>query len=144
MRIVNAYIFTHSQLETHNLRQLIIWSGLEIDVAIICACLPSLRPLPILALSWFQLHTKFGSHGSQTTPSAPIGHTIHSGGKKRLPSNDDRATGQSRNIWLTTTIHQEHEERPPTESKLNLTTISADDIEFYNQQQGNSRDDSWA
>ncbi|XXH01646.1 hypothetical protein Hte_008006 [Hypoxylon texense] len=143
MRVVHAYTFTRSQLVTYNIRQPVIWGGLEIDVAIICACLPSLRPLPSLALSWFQHHAKHGARGSHSTSSTPLGPTIRSG-KKRLPSNDNRAIGQSRNIWLTTTIHQEHEKRPPTESKLNLTTVLADDIELHNRQQGYSWGDTWA
>ena len=54
---------------TYNLSEVAIWSGVEINVSLICACLPSLRP----AVQWLGLSKLFMSTRI-SHPSRPSGH----------------------------------------------------------------------
>ncbi|KAI2635458.1 hypothetical protein GGS21DRAFT_543257 [Xylaria nigripes] len=85
MRLISLHTFTHSPNFTHNLGRLAIWGGLELYVAIICACLPSLRPLVKLSISGFQtLKTRV----SGSTPLSHSGYPIDGVARKKLPSEE--------------------------------------------------------
>ncbi|KAI3326328.1 hypothetical protein HD806DRAFT_489988 [Xylariaceae sp. AK1471] len=90
MRIVSLHTFTHSTNATRNLPSLAIWGGLELYVALICACLPSLRPLLTLSVSHIKAWTTGG--GSKSRGFSTLGQSDHgnmiSGGKKKLLSDD--------------------------------------------------------
>jgi hypothetical protein len=88
MRIVSLYTFTHSTNVTANLPNLAIWGGLELYVAIICACIPSLRPLLTLSVSRIRAWTTGGSKGSGFSTLGPSDHRVPSDGKKKLPGDD--------------------------------------------------------
>lgn len=67
--IVRLSIFATLDLSdvnvTSTLSEVFIWSGIEINVGLICACLPSLRP----AIQWLGLGKIFGSSGGQSSGS---------------------------------------------------------------------------
>ncbi|KAI1416670.1 hypothetical protein F5Y13DRAFT_120297 [Hypoxylon sp. FL1857] len=150
MRIVALHTFTHSQNLTRDLPGLVIWGGLELYVAIICACLPSLRPLMKVAFSQFRTWATRGSQATKSSPSGGSDPRIYSDGRKRLPSKDiqyvetGKVVGKPTNIWLTTTVQQQHQDLPLSESRTNLTVTALNDIELYDRQKGNSRGDAWA
>jgi hypothetical protein len=54
---------------TYNLSEVFIWSSVEINVGLICACLPSLRP----AVQWLGL-SKLFTPTRTPNPSRPSGH----------------------------------------------------------------------
>lgn len=54
---------------TYNLSPVFIWSSVEINVGLICACLPSLKP----AVQWLGLSKLFGSTKADHN-SRPSGH----------------------------------------------------------------------
>jgi hypothetical protein len=64
---------------------------LELYVAIICACLPSLRPLLTLSVSHIKAWTT-GGGGSKSRGFSELGpsdhRTMNSSGKKKLLSDD--------------------------------------------------------
>ncbi|KAI0101962.1 hypothetical protein F4776DRAFT_676167 [Hypoxylon sp. NC0597] len=150
MRIVSLYTFTHSQNVTKDLPKIVIWGGLELYVATICACLPSLRPLMKLAFSRVRTWATRSTQGTKSSKTGGSDPRIYSDGKQRLPSNDikhveiGKAVGRPSDIWLTKTVQQQHQELPLSESQLNLTTVTMNDIELYDRRKGNSRGDAWA
>ncbi|KAI1146356.1 hypothetical protein F4825DRAFT_440998 [Nemania diffusa] len=90
MRIVSLYTFTHSHEITRNLPNLAIWGGLELYVANICACLPSLRPLVVLSVSNFRAWTTGASKGSGSSSVGLSDYPINGSGKRRIPSDDGK------------------------------------------------------
>jgi hypothetical protein len=140
MRLVSLYRFTHSHNVTRNLPDLAVWGGMELYVAIICACIPSLRPLMKLVFSRIQPWTsrgfkligtsssgfsKYFMQGSSKSPSKNSGQEGQPPGSVDLPSGP-------RNVWLTTTI-QQRIDRPSVESQANLTrsTILSFELEDH-------------
>ncbi|KAI1814011.1 hypothetical protein GGS20DRAFT_585934 [Poronia punctata] len=88
MRIVSLYRFTHSSNLTRNLPALAIWGGLELYVAIICASLPSLRPLLTLSLTRIKAWTTGGSRSTGFSALGPSDHRAQAGGQKKLLSDE--------------------------------------------------------
>ncbi|KXX82065.1 hypothetical protein MMYC01_200938 [Madurella mycetomatis] len=140
MRVVALYNFTHSTNLTRRLPELVIWGGLELDVAIIVrACLPSLGPLlkPVGShvKSWVSK-----SGGSSSDASRPF----QSSGHKRLVDSSGgyhaqlSKTDQPSDIRLTTTIQQR--QGPPSESETSLTMH---EIELYDRQRGQVQGHVW-
>ncbi|KAI1211606.1 uncharacterized protein F4807DRAFT_418427 [Annulohypoxylon truncatum] len=150
LRIVALHKFIFSNNRTRDLTTLVIWGGMELYVAIICACLPSLRPLVQMTVTRFQSWATRGSQNSVSSSSGNQKYWIRSSSKKGLPDNSIQqakagvVVGRPPNIWLTTTIQQQHQARPASESELNLTKMMTNDIELYDRQKGNSRGDAWA
>ncbi|KAK4232815.1 hypothetical protein C8A03DRAFT_48425 [Achaetomium macrosporum] len=148
MRIVTLYKFTHSTNPTRILPQLVIWEGLELDAAIVCACLPSLGPLlkPVgsrLKL-WTTRVTK-GSSGSSSVPARRYGS--QDGGHVKLVDSSNNGGAQlskrdhgyqSSNIHLTTTILQN--QGPPSESDVSLNVHG---VELYDRRQGYVQGHVW-
>ncbi|KAI1198346.1 hypothetical protein F5X97DRAFT_342651 [Nemania serpens] len=90
MRIVSLYAFTHSENVTQNLTKLAIWGGLELYVANICACLPSLRPLVLLGVSNFRAWKTGASKGSSSGSFGILDYPSRGSEKKKLPSDDGK------------------------------------------------------
>ncbi|KAI1739148.1 hypothetical protein F4680DRAFT_422977 [Xylaria scruposa] len=87
-RIISIYKFTHSNDITHYLANVAFWGGLELYVANICACLPSLRPLLRPRFSDFRAWvTGAPKHSDATSQGVSDSHT-QSSSRKRL-ANDD-------------------------------------------------------
>jgi ABC-type Mn2+/Zn2+ transport system permease subunit len=75
---VRLVIFLHipaatAQDVTHNFREVVIWSVVELNVAVICACLPSLKPLVSFAgLNKIFTLTEFGESNNRKDSSKGI------------------------------------------------------------------------
>lgn len=147
MRVVSLYKFTHSDNITRDLPELVIWGGLELYVAIVCACLPSLRPLLTLAASRFKSWTTRGSQSTDAPSTGPSKDWIRSRSKRKIPSEDghdleytETGTRDTRttSIWRTTTIQQQRLGDPATESETNLT-----DVELQDRQKGATQVKVW-
>lgn len=147
MRIVALYNFTHSTNPTTKLPDLVIWGGLELDVAIICACLPSLGPLLKPLRSRLKGWTSWVSKTGGTAAGGDAGgsHPYHSSGHKRLVESRDVPFSKadhhpSSDIRLTTTIQQR--QGPPSESETSLTQ-TMHEIELYDRQRGHVQGHAW-
>ena len=65
---------------TSTLSEVFIWSSVEINVGLICACLPSLRP----AVQWLGLSKLFGpSRGTNSRPNGNSGPSPYYGSSDR-------------------------------------------------------------
>ncbi|KAI0426763.1 hypothetical protein F5Y09DRAFT_317953 [Xylaria sp. FL1042] len=102
MRIVALYSITHSSNITGNLPRLAIWGGLELDFAIICACLPSLRPLFAASISNVQ-SWRTGKSGSTTSPTL-IQLDKYNRSDQKIVSND---VSTLRSIGMDDTTHHD-------------------------------------
>lgn len=117
-----------------------IWSALEIDLGVICACLPGMR----LFVSYYLNQWGWKSQGSSAQPSRHIsfGNNLSSGGgrKKSTPGSTFQGSRHSQSkIRITTTIQQK---ASPSESQTYLPLGSS--IELGNQPHGTVRVHAWA
>ena len=103
-----------SENPTELIARVTVWTALEICVGVICACLPGMR----MFVGYF-LH-RWGWTGSSSTL-----HSHHV--SFRTPSGSGQKTKASRssqaNIRITTMIHTQQNEGPPSESYLPLHAI---------------------
>ncbi|KAI0379360.1 hypothetical protein F5Y04DRAFT_282785 [Hypomontagnella monticulosa] len=141
-------LFTDPASATRTLADLVVWGNLEIYVAIICACLPSLRPLLKLALS-LRLVATHRVKARSSWPLDSTGQQMSSESRRRLPSDDiqypdvDKVVNRSPNIWLTTTVQQQYEERSYPQSETNFTRAAINGIELHDRHQAIPRGGSW-
>ncbi|KAM7215621.1 hypothetical protein V8F06_009008 [Rhypophila decipiens] len=135
-RIVSLYNLTHSTNQTRIIPELVIWGGLELDVAIMCACLPSLGPLlkPMAShlKSWVSQVSKNTSGNSGHNRLADGSGEVQYFSKNHQPLSD---------IHLTTTIQQR--QGPPSESEASLTTHELP-VELHDRQRGYVQGHVWA
>lgn len=127
-------VFAVREIETSDnptelLARITVWTALEICVGVICACLPGMR----MFISYF-LH-RWGWIGSSS--SLQSHHASF-----RTPSGTGQKTKASRssqaNIRITTMIHTQQNEGPPSEAYLPLHTIELGNT------QGTVRAHAWA
>lgn len=151
-RIVSLYNLTHSTNPTRILPELVIWGGLELDVAIMCACLPSLGPLikPVGShlKSWV---SQVSSKNASTVNSRGHSHNrlVDGGSGGSYFSSKNRVHHHIQplsDIHLTTTIQQR--QGPPSlpESEASLTTTHGHDMELHlhDRQRGHVQGHVWA
>lgn len=55
---------------TYDLKDFIMWSVVEINIGLVCSCLPSMRPL-LRAIGLSRLFSSIRSHGTPATPATP-------------------------------------------------------------------------
>ncbi|KAM7216060.1 hypothetical protein V8F06_008533, partial [Rhypophila decipiens] len=142
MRILVLRKFLTEPNISANFPSVTIWGGLDIHVSLICACLPSLRPLS----SWFigkvvpaSFRSKNSKGGSSANPP-----TIGSGGKRRvlrtIGGSTYPDTESAQDIKMTTTIQQRNNDsRSGSQTQLSLHSL-----ELYDRQNGNVRGEAWA
>ncbi|KAM7194830.1 hypothetical protein V8F33_007028 [Rhypophila sp. PSN 637] len=135
-RIVSLYNLTHSTNQTRIIPELVIWGGLELDVAIMCACLPSLGPLlkPLSShlKSWMSQVSKNSGGNSGHNRLADGSGEVQYFSKNHQPLSD---------IHLTTTIQQR--QGPPSESEASLTTHELP-VDLHDRQRGYVQGHVWA
>ncbi|KAF4990094.1 hypothetical protein FDECE_14502 [Fusarium decemcellulare] len=64
-------IRTDDQNVTYNLRDFMLWSTVEVNIGLVCACLPSMRPM----LQLMGLSRLFSTARGTSDPSRPTGNT---------------------------------------------------------------------
>ncbi|KAI0178977.1 hypothetical protein GGR52DRAFT_283746 [Hypoxylon sp. FL1284] len=115
LRLVMIYRFIHSTNFTRVLPDLALWGEIELYAAIVCACIPSLRPLADPLIS-----------GLKTLRSGNTGSREASGGRTE-PSGPPSAP--QRSILRTTVIQQNMVRLWGSETRL--TTTPSDTIELH-------------
>lgn len=127
-----------------------IWAGVEIDLGVICACMPSMPMLFRPVVNRFK--------SSLAGTAANTGHTGHTGSTSRYGLDSDQKKGRrflpttsqpssssrrfsSGNIRIVTTIHQT-DETSVSEAHLPLCEPAA--IELGRISQGNSNAQAWS
>lgn len=56
---------------TYNGRDSVLWTCIEANIGIVCACLPLLRPLINWLIPWFAQRTHSGTHSSRRNTLVP-------------------------------------------------------------------------
>lgn len=114
-----------------------IWSALEIDLGVICACLPGMRLL--ISYSLRKLGWK-GQDDSTRSHHMAYQNNLSSTRKKSTPGSTYQGSRTSQaKIRITTTIQQK---ASPSESQTYLPLGSS--IELGNQPHGAVRAHAWA
>ncbi|CAO2657793.1 Nn.00g039190.m01.CDS01 [Neocucurbitaria sp. VM-36] len=78
---------------TYNFREIIVWSIVEINIGLVCACLPSLKP----ALAFIGLNKLFSFNGSRPSeaksPGPSTGYNSRTGDSRRSRPRKKGTTG---------------------------------------------------
>ncbi|KAM7187667.1 hypothetical protein V8F20_010876 [Naviculisporaceae sp. PSN 640] len=145
MRILVLRKFLTEPNITANFPIVTIWGGLDIHVALICACMPRLR----LVSSWVitkVVPESFRSRSSSKGRKSTNPPTIGSGGKRKVlrtigwSTYPDTGNESAHAIKMTTTIQQQNDDsRSESQTQLSLHSL-----ELYDRQNGNVRGQAWA
>ena len=112
----------------------VIWAGLDIHVAIICACLPSLKTTLSVVSSRFKDWTTKGSSWVSSR-----GNQKSSSSSDNLQGKNEQGLENSRQITMTTIIRQHN--GPPSNPG---PYVPLQDIELNNYQKGSASGQAWA
>ncbi|KAL7624459.1 hypothetical protein AAE478_006024 [Parahypoxylon ruwenzoriense] len=141
-RLTTINHFTLSQNPTGDFVDVGIWSGLELYVGIICACLPNFHSFLKPVYAWLGL-----SSSSRATPSYPTsGGSGSSSGRPHRP--DGARSGSEAMICATTTVDvKEHR----LEDQMHLSspgwddmTRSMEEIELGTRRKGATSGSAWS
>ncbi|CAH0055992.1 unnamed protein product [Clonostachys solani] len=91
-------IRTNDKNITYNLRDFMLWSIVEVNIGIVCSCLPSMRRL-LSAVGLSRLFSKGSSADKRTGSGTPGANTKRSGGLATISGGGSHAKKTAWNPW---------------------------------------------